>query len=190
MNKKLMASLGFDAEMMKVELGYCPTCNKEILMKDFVDELSLKEYNISGLCQTCQDNTFGKKEQPAGYDYSKVWHDNKSVLRHFMGNTISLFENTGINLRDKYLSELVITEGEQNIILFHAIFYGQFQIADAYAVQWYHKNKEKHATIGCKRITAVGSIAWSLPMHWANKATYADLDGSKCIVQVMEGDIV
>ena len=32
---------------------------KKIEMKDFRDELSIKEYRISNLCQKCQDNTFG-----------------------------------------------------------------------------------------------------------------------------------
>lgn len=38
----------------------CPFCgrgvNKE---KDFVDDLSRREFEISGLCQKCQDDTFG-----------------------------------------------------------------------------------------------------------------------------------
>jgi len=28
-------------------------------MEDFKDQLSIKEYSISGLCQKCQDDTFG-----------------------------------------------------------------------------------------------------------------------------------
>ena len=35
----------------------CPICNKEI--KGFRDPRSIKEYKISGLCQECQDETFG-----------------------------------------------------------------------------------------------------------------------------------
>lgn len=36
--------------------GYCVLCGEEI--KEFRDEKSLKEYNISGTCQECQDLLF------------------------------------------------------------------------------------------------------------------------------------
>ena len=35
----------------------CPFCGEEI--KGFNDPRSLREYKISGLCQECQDKTFG-----------------------------------------------------------------------------------------------------------------------------------
>lgn len=41
------------------EKGVCVYCGKKIEMEDFRDELSVKEYGISGLCQKCQDDTFG-----------------------------------------------------------------------------------------------------------------------------------
>ena len=59
MNKKLMKDLGFENEVNKVELGLCPFCNKKINIKDFKDILSINEFKISGLCQSCQDKTFG-----------------------------------------------------------------------------------------------------------------------------------
>ena len=34
----------------------CPFCNKEVT--GFKDSLSLREFEISGLCQKCQDETF------------------------------------------------------------------------------------------------------------------------------------
>ena len=37
----------------------CPLCSKPIDLKDFKDELSLKEFTISGMCQECQDKIFG-----------------------------------------------------------------------------------------------------------------------------------
>lgn len=40
--------------------GLCPFCNKEVSEDEFRDELSLKEYRISGLCQKCQDEVFGE----------------------------------------------------------------------------------------------------------------------------------
>lgn len=50
MNPKLAAA---------VKEGYCPFCGKEILEAEFKDELSKKEYGISGMCQHCQDSIFG-----------------------------------------------------------------------------------------------------------------------------------
>lgn len=37
--------------------GVCTFC--AITLDDFRDELSAKEYSISGMCQSCQDKTFG-----------------------------------------------------------------------------------------------------------------------------------
>jgi hypothetical protein len=36
----------------------CPFCKKEIKEEDFPDELSKKEFSISGLCATCQKKQF------------------------------------------------------------------------------------------------------------------------------------
>jgi len=39
----------------------CVTCgSKYIKPEDFRDTLSLKEYNISFMCQKCQDSVFGE----------------------------------------------------------------------------------------------------------------------------------
>ena len=37
----------------------CVFCSVSVDAKDFRDEISKEEYAISGLCQNCQDNTFG-----------------------------------------------------------------------------------------------------------------------------------
>lgn len=42
----------------KVKSGLCPTCDDFI--ENFRDEQSVREYYISGMCQECQDKTFGK----------------------------------------------------------------------------------------------------------------------------------
>ena len=39
----------------------CPCCKSVIT--DFHDELSYKEYLISGMCQKCQDSVFGTGEE-------------------------------------------------------------------------------------------------------------------------------
>ena len=41
-----------------VESGRCPSCLQPVLIFDFKDHLSIKEYTISGLCQHCQDTIF------------------------------------------------------------------------------------------------------------------------------------
>jgi len=58
--KKNLKNLGFEKEIENVEKNRCPFCNKEINMDDFQDELSRREYRISGLCQDCQNKVFGK----------------------------------------------------------------------------------------------------------------------------------
>ena len=40
--------------------GSCMTCDTtDIVEADFTDDLSIKEYQISGLCQSCQNEVFG-----------------------------------------------------------------------------------------------------------------------------------
>ena len=41
----------------KIAAHKCPMCEQPI--GEFRDELSVKEYEISGLCQSCQDDFFG-----------------------------------------------------------------------------------------------------------------------------------
>jgi len=36
----------------------CPFCEAEVSAESFTDTLSLREFEISGLCQRCQDNFF------------------------------------------------------------------------------------------------------------------------------------
>jgi hypothetical protein len=42
--------------------GGCVKCGDIVFSTDFRDELSRKEYGISGLCQCCQDGIFGTEE--------------------------------------------------------------------------------------------------------------------------------
>lgn len=44
-----------------MEKGLCVTCGGKAFC--FTDELSAKEYNISGMCQICQDATFVDPEE-------------------------------------------------------------------------------------------------------------------------------
>ena len=59
MNYELMKAAGYGEEVKRVQEGKCPFCSKVIDPKEFRDELSRKEYRISGLCQKCQDEIFG-----------------------------------------------------------------------------------------------------------------------------------
>ena len=60
MNKEIMRALGFEEEVKEVEQNICPSCHTAINYSDFRDELSKKEYRISGLCQKCQDVIWGE----------------------------------------------------------------------------------------------------------------------------------
>lgn len=59
MNKDIMRALGFGRQVDAVDAGICPFCHVPIIPNEFRDALSLKEFRISGLCQKCQDETFG-----------------------------------------------------------------------------------------------------------------------------------
>lgn len=59
MNKQIMKMAGFEQEVELVEQGQCPFCKKPI--GKFRDEISRREFRISGLCQSCQDDFFGKE---------------------------------------------------------------------------------------------------------------------------------
>jgi uncharacterized CHY-type Zn-finger protein len=61
MNDEIMKKL-FPEELHLTQQGNCPTCRKPINDDDFKDELSRKEYTISGMCQVCQDKVFGGGE--------------------------------------------------------------------------------------------------------------------------------
>lgn len=60
MNKEIVKKAGFTKEVALVEKGQCPFCRKIVFEDSLRDELSKKEFRISGLCQECQDNTFGR----------------------------------------------------------------------------------------------------------------------------------
>jgi len=57
-------SLGlfFPIELARIRQNKCPLCAEDIDITSFKDELSLKEFHISGMCQRCQDKVFGEEE--------------------------------------------------------------------------------------------------------------------------------
>jgi hypothetical protein len=56
MNREIVEKFFSTAEE-DIENKICPICKKPI--GEFKDTLSKKEYTISGMCQECQDKTFG-----------------------------------------------------------------------------------------------------------------------------------
>lgn len=62
MNRTIMENAGFGEEMKRIENRRCPICNNPINTNEFRDELSLKEFIISGMCMSCQDKIFGSDE--------------------------------------------------------------------------------------------------------------------------------
>lgn len=59
MNKEILKKLGFEKEVKRVGQGCCSACNCLIDLDGFRDDLSKREFGISGMCQKCQDETFG-----------------------------------------------------------------------------------------------------------------------------------
>jgi hypothetical protein len=56
--KNLLKKAGFTKEVAAVSAGACPFCKKPVDQAAFKDELSRKEFRISGICQGCQDGFF------------------------------------------------------------------------------------------------------------------------------------
>ena len=57
MNREIIGKL-FPDYLKLVDSGKCPFCKETIDFNDFKDELSKKEFKISGLCDSCQKKTF------------------------------------------------------------------------------------------------------------------------------------
>ena len=62
MNRDIMEAFGFGDMVKDADNGNCPFCKSEIKFSDFKDDLSLREYQIFGLCQKCQDEFFGGED--------------------------------------------------------------------------------------------------------------------------------
>lgn len=54
----------FPKEAENIRNGKCPFCGKKIDPEtEFKDELSKREFEISGMCQKCQDKIFKEPEE-------------------------------------------------------------------------------------------------------------------------------
>lgn len=57
----LLKAFGFDDEVENLKSGRCPFCGStKTSREDFRDEMSWREFKISGLCQGCIDKNFNK----------------------------------------------------------------------------------------------------------------------------------
>lgn len=60
---QLLNDLTGKDRVQTIQADQCTTCDRPI--GEFTDDLSLKEYKISGMCQRCQDEFFNQpKEEP------------------------------------------------------------------------------------------------------------------------------
>ena len=57
MNREIIGQM-FPDYLKLVDSGKCPFCKETIDFNEFEDELSKKEFKISGLCRKCQEKTF------------------------------------------------------------------------------------------------------------------------------------
>jgi hypothetical protein len=59
--KSFLRSLGFGREIAIVEECRCPLCADRVDEEEFRNEVFIREFERSGLCQGCQDTVFGYK---------------------------------------------------------------------------------------------------------------------------------
>jgi len=60
MNRDIMLALGMDVEIARIDAGKCPMCNE--VVGEFKNDLARQEFEISFMCQKCQDFTFNDGE--------------------------------------------------------------------------------------------------------------------------------
>ena len=59
--RSFLRELGFSQEVAIVEDCRCPFCTERVDEDEFRNEVFLREFESSGLCQGCQDTVFGYK---------------------------------------------------------------------------------------------------------------------------------
>ena len=96
----------------QAQAGKCTWCDQNIHQeeggKGFRDNLSRREYNISGFCQDCQDDVFGGSEEKM--EKSRA----VGTLREHLGQKAwNPFKRKQPNLSDPKLRESVKTEGAE-----------------------------------------------------------------------------
>lgn len=56
--KARLQTFGFEKQIQRVNNNLCPFCSKPIKLEDFTDIRSKKEFELSGMCQACQNKIF------------------------------------------------------------------------------------------------------------------------------------
>ncbi len=59
--KNFLKSRGFRRDVAMVKDCICPLCTEKVDEHEFRNEVFIKEFKSSGLCQECQDTVFGYK---------------------------------------------------------------------------------------------------------------------------------
>ncbi len=59
--RSFLRELGFWQEVAIVEDCRCPSCAERVDEDEFRNEVFMREFESSGLCQECQDTVFGYK---------------------------------------------------------------------------------------------------------------------------------
>ena len=135
MNKEFMKHFGFNKEVDLVEQGKCPLCKKDIvpIIDSFINQESFKDYQISGLCQECQDSIFSDLERRCvqceclknNSDYTFVILYYQSVegkLTHLCQDCLERGLQYNRNLIDQFIGLL---ESSLSLIEFYAPELGQ-----------------------------------------------------------------
>lgn len=73
MNANIMRKMGFGRQMEMVSMGLCPRCGKPVNPASFRDAASLREFNITGWCQECQDEYYNSSDDDEGEDYGDIY---------------------------------------------------------------------------------------------------------------------
>jgi hypothetical protein len=70
-----------------VREGTCVTCDEAqgLIATSFRDDVSRKEYQISGMCQSCQDDVFGVGEPDDEPYEDEMWADDDALGSAGMG---------------------------------------------------------------------------------------------------------
>jgi hypothetical protein len=63
MNETIMNAMGYSQKVERGKRGLCALCAEPVRMEEFRDALSMKEYGISKMCQSCQDDVFGTDKE-------------------------------------------------------------------------------------------------------------------------------
>ena len=67
--------------------GICITCDDAhgIIASSFRDDISRKEYSISAMCQSCQDDIFGESDDEPEDPWDNQWADDDALGSAGMG---------------------------------------------------------------------------------------------------------